>query len=169
MADCLRERYQMSTRRKIYVASSRRNKRYLDVVHVLRDRGFDAYDFMMPYGDAPGIAWPCGLDWKSWTPAEYIRELNAEPAAGQFRLDLGALDEADACVLVLPCGRSAHLELGRATATKPTVILLDDESEPELMYAMVGKICATIPEVYHYLEDPTTKWKNDEAGRIIPT
>lgn len=46
-----------------------------------------------------------------------------------------------AMVLVLPCGRSAHLELGWAVgAGKPTCILMAPNQEPELMYRMVGSI-----------------------------
>ena len=42
---------------------------------------------------------------------------------------------ADACVLVLPCGRSAHLEAGWFVgAGKPLHILQLDREEPELMY-----------------------------------
>jgi nucleoside 2-deoxyribosyltransferase len=62
---------------------------------------------------------------------------------------MSALRESDMTVLVLPCGRSAHLELGYATgAKKPTVVLLDDPmSEPELMYKACSAICVTVAEV----------------------
>jgi len=45
-------------------------------------------------------------------------------------------------VLVLPCGRSAHLELGWAAGQgKRTAILLDGpQVTPELMYKMVDHI-----------------------------
>jgi nucleoside 2-deoxyribosyltransferase len=49
---------------------------------------------------------------------------------------MDALEDCDACVLVMPCGRSAHLEAGFAIgAGKPTAILIS-EGEPELMYKM---------------------------------
>jgi hypothetical protein len=62
---------------------------------------------------------------------------------------MNALEKADVTVLVLPCGRSAHLELGYAVgASRFTVVLLDDPmSEPELMYLMCSKICVSIEEV----------------------
>jgi hypothetical protein len=44
---------------------------------------------------------------------------------------------ARACVLVLPCGRSAHIEAGYFVgAEKPLHILLTSRSEPELMWRM---------------------------------
>lgn len=50
---------------------------------------------------------------------------------------------------LLPCGRSAHLELGWATgAGQKTVVLLDNPmSEPELMYLMNTRICTSLVEV----------------------
>lgn len=47
---------------------------------------------------------------------------------------LGTL-AADCCVLLLPCGRSAHFEAGYFWgAGKPVHILLAERNEPELMY-----------------------------------
>jgi hypothetical protein len=67
---------------------------------------------------------------------------------------MGALEDCTCCVLVMPCGRSAHLELGYAVgAGKKSIILLSD-GEPELMYRMVGvdSICISIGEVIVALE-----------------
>ena len=49
------------------------------------------------------------------------------------------MEWADAFVLLMPCGRSAHLEAGWAIgAGKPTAILLS-AGEPELMYKMADR------------------------------
>ena len=60
-----------------------------------------------------------------------------------------ALRNADATVLVLPCGRSAHTELGFAVgADQRTIVLLDDPlSEPELMYLACTHLCVDLVEV----------------------
>jgi hypothetical protein len=51
------------------------------------------------------------------------------------------------CVIVLPCGKSAHLEAGYAIgAGKPTVIMLEN-GDPELMYKMTPYICVDIQDV----------------------
>lgn len=66
---------------------------------------------------------------------------------------MGALLECDACVLVMPCGRSAHLELGWAAgAGKDTAILLFD-GEPELMYQMVDLLASDVSQVVEWLSD----------------
>jgi hypothetical protein len=52
-----------------------------------------------------------------------------------YDADFAAMEKADTFVMVLPCGKSAHLELGWAIgAGKRTAILLEDPVEPELMY-----------------------------------
>jgi nucleoside 2-deoxyribosyltransferase len=50
---------------------------------------------------------------------------------------MDGMEWADACVLVLPCGRSAHLEAGWfAGKGKPVFVLTFDGEEPELMAKM---------------------------------
>jgi hypothetical protein len=56
---------------------------------------------------------------------------------------------ADTGLLVLPCGRSAHLELGymAGTRTRRTIILTRDGEEPELMALLADHICISMAEV----------------------
>ena len=58
-------------------------------------------------------------------------------AAKGFSTDMEGLDWADAVVMVMPCGRSSHLELGYAVGKNKRTIILLSQSEPELMYKMV--------------------------------
>lgn len=73
----------------------------------------------------------------------------AHPVAeAGFGLDMKALRECDICVLVLPSGRSAHLEAGWAAGVgKVLIVLLADGCEPELMYKITPFICLSIDEV----------------------
>jgi hypothetical protein len=83
-------------------------------------------------------------------PARFRDEVLTHPVArAAFAKDMDALRDADATVLVLPCGRSAHLELGWAAGHgQRTVVLLDTPmSEPELMYLMCNALCASMDEV----------------------
>lgn len=132
----------MAVPMKIYVASSWRNAQQQDVVAALRALGHDVYDFKNP-PNASGFSWS-EIDpaWKSWTAEAFLKGLDDPRADEGFQSDMDALMGADACVLVLPCGRSAHLELGYAVgAGKRTIVLLDNPiSEPELMYKMCTEI-----------------------------
>ncbi len=130
----------------IYVASSWRNEeRHQAVVRELRDWGADVYDFREPAHGAHGFGWrELNSHWQEWTPAEFIKALEHPIARDGFRIDMNALKAADIVVLVMPCGRSAHLELGFAVgAEKPTAILIT-EGEPELMYSMVDCITTEV-------------------------
>lgn len=58
------------------------------------------------------------------------------------------LEWADTCVLVLPCGRSAHLEAGWAVGSGMALVtLLLGVLEPELMYRMAHKIVVSVEEL----------------------
>lgn len=126
--------------RKIYVASSWRNEKQPQIVGWLRSAGHEVYDFRHPAPGNDGFAWS-EIDpaWKSWTPQAFEKHALRDPIALKgFGFDMRGLDWADTCVLVLPCGRSAHLEAGYAIGQgKQVLILLDDKGfEPELMYLM---------------------------------
>lgn len=110
---------------KIYVASSWRNPWQIGVVRLLRGRGHDVYDFRQPAPEENGFHWS-EIDggWKTWNPRTYREALKHPVAEHGFKRDMDALRSCDACVLVLPCGNSAHLELGWAVgAGKRTAVL----------------------------------------------
>ncbi len=139
---------------RVYVASSWRNDYQQIIVHTLRAAKLDVYDFRNPHnvsaftkeGKAPraGFHWSnINKDWQFWTNDELIWALNTELAEEGFSADWNAMDWADRFVLVMPCGRSAHLEAGWAAgAQRPLAILLEHgaKSEPELMYKMADYI-----------------------------
>ena len=137
----------------VYVASSWRNPTQPAVVQAIRDAGIDAYDFRHPTEGDNGFAWS-SIDpaWQSWTAREYVEALDHPLAVKGYGLDFGAMQRADAFVLVLPCGRSAHLELGWAVgAGKRTAILTRDGEEPELMAKMVDHIATDLDGVIAWL------------------
>lgn len=133
---------------RIYVASSWRNTTQPMVVDRLRREGHEVYDFREPTSGSRGFNWS-EIDemWQSWTPAEFKAALGHSLAVGGYALDVAWLHHCDAVVLVNPCGRSAHLEMGYASgAGKVTIILLAD-GEPELMYRMADHVCISLDEV----------------------
>lgn len=139
--------------KRIYVASSWRNEQQPNVVAALRLAGHLVYDFRNPWPGQGGFSWrEIEPDWQQWTPARYREILLTHPAAAHgFLADLRAMKWADTGVLVLPCGRSAHLELGwLAGAGKRTMILLAD-AEPELMALLADDICLSTEEVVERL------------------
>lgn len=141
----------MDRKYKIYVASSWKNTKQQEVVAALRDEGHQVYDFKNPKEGNSGFSWrQCDPESKNWTPRQYAHILTESPiAAAGFALDKDALDWCDTCVLVLPCGRSAHLEAGYAAGQgKHTIVMLSEEGfEPELMYLLCDAITHSIGDV----------------------
>lgn len=139
------------TNRRIYVASSWRNAEQPAVVAALREQGHEVYDFRNPAPGQHGFSWSeLDPDWLNWTPEAYIAKLTTHPRAAEgFRLDKDALDWCNTCVLILPSGRSAHLEAGYAAGQgKDVVVLLSaDKFEPELMYLLCRQCVTTLADL----------------------
>ena len=139
--------------RRIYLASSWRNERQPEFVALLRKAGHEVYDFRNPPGRASGFSWrSVDADWRDWTPAQFRDNLNHPAALEGFEADWQGMLWADTFVLLMPCGRSAHLEAGWALgAGKPTAIVLAD-GEPELMYRMASTLCVERDELLDWLQ-----------------
>tara|TARA_R110000868_G_scaffold102049_4_gene280975 strand:+ start:434 stop:901 length:468 start_codon:yes stop_codon:yes gene_type:complete len=141
---------------RVYVASSWRNKDQPIVVQALRRNGHEVYDFKDPEDNGgTGFHWS-DLDenWENWSPDEYRRQLlNSPVAAHGYLRDMRGMEWADTCVLVLPCGRSAHLEAGWFKGRGKRLIVLLEDMEPELMALMADRLCLSIAEVLRELTD----------------
>lgn len=130
----------------IYIASSWRNEIQPVIVDLARGLGHKVYDFR----DSDGFHWSevdptvevQGFAEYTYSATKFEELLHAPQARRGFARDMAAVKTCDTLILVLPCGRSAHLELGMAVGFgKRTIIYLDDPCLPELMYRAVDYIC----------------------------
>jgi hypothetical protein len=140
---------------KIYVASSWRNVYQPFMVKDLKSLGFEVYDFRNPDPNNHGFRWSeIDSAWQDWTPAQFAKALEHPVALEGFHRDMAALKDADVCILVMPCGRSAHLEMGYAVgAGKLTIIFMPNKDEPELMYKMANYFVSDFATIIQILED----------------
>lgn len=147
------ERARGRNKMKVYVASSWRNPLQVGIVHALRALKIEVYDFRRPAPDKHGFSWgDIDSDWKNWPPEKLRESLKHPVAVAGFERDFSAMQWADCCVLVLPCGRSAHLEAGWfAGAGKPVHILMLTQEEPELMYRF-GVIHTSVLDLFEALD-----------------
>jgi hypothetical protein len=78
-------------------------------------------------------------DWQNW-PADverYRRGLDHPRAIEGFNRDMDALKACDACLMVMPCGPSASMEMGWAVGAKKLVaVYMPAIREPDLMVRM---------------------------------
>jgi len=137
---------------KIYLASSWRNERQPEIVKLLRENGHEVYDFRNPEEGDDGFSWrEIDDDWQNWTPEKFRAMLEHPASVRGFKHDYDAMKWADCCVLLMPCGRSAHLEAGYFWgADKPLHILLAS-GEPELMYKGATSINVNTDELLRQL------------------
>lgn len=139
---------------KIYVASSWRNDFQPAVCKLLRDGGNEVYDFRNPSPGNTGFAWSeIDPNWRQWTMDEYIKNLDHPISENGFKLDFDAMKWADACVLVLPCGRSAHTEAGWFKGAGKKVYAYVHSGEPELMYKLFDKCYWDLGELIYDLSE----------------
>lgn len=138
--------------KRIYLASSWRNPSQPELVQKLRDAGHEVYDFRNP-PNGTGFSWSeISPDWEKWTAQEYIDALKHPCAQRGFWSDYAAMNWADTFVLLLPCGRSAHLEAGWAMGRGlDTLIITQDGEPPELMALMAKKIVTNFDDAIRYL------------------
>ena len=138
---------------RIYVASSWRNQYFPEVVTRLREVGHEVYDFRNPPHGGAGFHWTdVDPDAPNWTYAQYAEGLHHPLAERQFQADIDALTWADTCVLVLPCGRSAHTEAGwMAGAGKRVLAYIPEMVEPELMYKLFDAVAGSLDELVEKL------------------
>jgi hypothetical protein len=141
---------------KIYVASSWRNQHYESVVNRLRMAGHEVYDFRNPPKGTGGFHWSdVDSDYMNWNVTQYREGLKSPKAEQQFANDIEALTWADTCLLVLPCGRSAHTEAGwMAGAGKKVIVYIPEMQEAELMYKLFDLVTDDIGEVLTFLQEP---------------
>lgn len=116
---------------------------------MLRNAGHDVYDFRYPPSGDGGFKWGnVDPNYMDWTPQEYRQQLSCHQAERQFKNDIEAMESCDVCVLVLPCGRSAHTEAGWfAGKGKKVIAYIPTKQEPELMYNLFDGFACTIEEL----------------------
>lgn len=151
----------------IYVASSWRNEYQQNLIRELRGRGFNVYDFKNPGFGMHGFSWSeidrHWLDMREveyWTPERYKKALNHTLAKAGFERDYNAMKKSSTCILLLPCGRSAHTEAGwmKGQGKKVYVIMPIKQEpelikqEPELMYKIYDEIFIDFPSLFKQLQ-----------------
>lgn len=148
---------------RLYLASSWRNEQQPIMVELLRAAGHEVYDFRHPHlgpgKRGMGFQW-AEIDpyWEGWSAEQFRDALGHQVATDGFLSDREGMEWAEVGLLLLPCGRSAHLEAGwMAGQGKPVYGLLMDygaDDEPELMYGLLDRLCTTDAELLALLRDP---------------
>lgn len=124
---------------RIYVASSCGNPYQQQLVNDLRKLGHQVYDFKHPSGRNDNNVWTeMGVDHVIQTNDSYEEAISRKEAVERFEEHRNAMQDADTCVLLLPSGRSSHVEAGWMAGLGKRVFVYNNDREvkPELMYRL---------------------------------
>ena len=142
---------------KIYLIGSLRDKRIPEIANEIREKtGHEVFDDWF----APG---PRADDyWKEYETARgrsYKEALKGYAATHIFAFDKHHLDTSNIGILILPSGKSCHLEAGYIAKDKPLYILMDKPDRYDVMYQFATGIAFSMEELIQminidYVEHP---------------
>ena len=117
----------------IYLIGSLRNPQIPELGIFLREAGFEVFDDWFAAGPIADDSWQ---EYEKNKGTHYKEALKGHAARHVFEFDHYHLNRVDIGVLVLPAGKSGHLELGYlAGQGKPTYVLFDKEPDRwDVMY-----------------------------------
>ena len=144
---------------KIYIASSWQNP-YLDhIVSILNDRNHQVHDFR-----ANGATRPAPPPLTDGSLDNVMSYLHLTSTQTSYQRHCEALVEAEVLLCVLPCGRSAHVELGMALGLSIPVVLVHNGIEPDLMDLGVDAVVGLNPPGAG--EFPSGEFQDDLANAL---
>lgn len=136
---------------RVYIIGSLRNPKIPELGNALRADGMYAFDDWYGAGHEADDQW---LLYERTRGRSYEEALYGEAANHIFTFDKRHLDDSDAGVLVMPAGKSGHLELGYlAGKGAETYVLFDGEPERwDVMYQFANKVFFNQDELVSHLK-----------------
>lgn len=110
--------------RSIYLIGALKNRQIQDLAIKLRAEGYDVFDdWQAPGPEADSFL----LEWAKKRGLTYKEALQSYAAQHVFEFDKFHVDRCDTGVLVMPAGKSAHMELGYMRGQGKQVFILFDQ------------------------------------------
>lgn len=154
-AEVMRQMEKTKKKPKVYVIGSLRNPFIPEIAAHIRaqmDDKVEVFDDWYAAGEHADDYW---RDYEKGRGHGYIQALDGYAAGHVFSFDKHHLDTCDAAILVLPAGRSGHLELGYVAGRgKPTAILLDaDPDRFDVMYKFADVVTKDLDDITSHLKE----------------
>ncbi len=142
---------------KVYLITSLRNPGVADLGNRIRALGFDVFDDWWAAGPEADDCWQ---RYEQIRQRTYGEALYDRYAAHIFEFDREHLDSSDIGILVLPCGKSGHLELGYLIGQgKSTYVLFEGEPERyDVMYRFAKQVFFAENELLRALAQEAGQW-----------
>lgn len=139
---------QTEASRKLYLIGSLRNPKVQEIAAEFRKLlpGWEVFDDWQAAGPEADDYW---RDYEKAKGHDFAKALEGHAAKHVYEFDKHHLDTSDAAILILPAGKSGHLELGYMVGKgKYTAILLDDDPERfDVMYQFVDKVTRSLKDI----------------------
>ena len=138
-------------KKSLYVIGSLKNENIPIIGNELREMGFDVFDDWWSPGPEADDFWRNHQKIKNLT---YGQALKGYAAKHIFEFDKSHLDRCDISVLVMPAGKSCHLELGYMVGKgKKCYVLFDKEPDRwDIMYGFATDVFFRLDELKKELE-----------------
>ena len=129
----------------IYVIGSLRNPKIPEVSAALREHGFEVFDDWYAAGPHADDSW---RDYEQARGHSLQRALRGYAARHVFDHDKFHLSRSHGGVMVMPAGKSAHLELGYLSGQgRPVWTLFDAEPDRYDVMSQFSSCCFSLPEL----------------------
>jgi len=151
----------------IYLIGSLRNPEIPKIAKVLREAGFETFDDWYAAGPEADDKW---RDYEVGRGRSFKEALQGYAAGHVFEFDFKHLKRADTVVLVLPAGKSGHLELGWSLGQgKRGYILLDNPERFDVMYKLATGVFDKLEDLVSEITDrPLTFEELHQGDGIVP-
>ena len=130
----------------VYVIGSLRNEKIPLLANDLRAMGFEVFDDWFSPGPEADEFW---RKYEKGRGSSYKQALSNWAGKHIFEFDKFHIDRADIGVLVMPAGKSGHMELGYMIGKgKPCFVFFEEEPDRwDIMYQFANGICFSFDEL----------------------
>lgn len=138
---------------KVYLIGSLKGDKIRSVASEMRKHNLDVFDDWHAGGPDADDIWQ---KYEQDRGRSYTEALSGHHAQMVFDFDYKHLSESDAVVLVLPCGKSGHMEFGWSIGKgKKGYILLESDDPPrwDVMYRFADGVTDSIDELIGWLHE----------------
>lgn len=156
---------------KVYLASSWKNKVVVrNLARILRSIDIHCDDFTDPYQGRFVFSWSeITEDEMKLNAKNFLEDERAQKA---FKEDVSRIDWADVLILILPCGNSAHMELGYAAGKgdKEIIVFAPGGFKPgewDVMYGFAQFMTDNPSELIDYLLEKENVSELEEKGHDV--
>ena len=148
----------MKNMSKIYTIGSLRNEKVPFIANELRNAGHEVFDDWYSAGPEADDYWQA---YEAARGHNYKQALDGYAAKDVYNFDKHHLDRNDVVVLVLPAGKSGHLEFGYSIGKgKKGYILFDDDVQScrwDVMYQFADGVFFKLDELVKQLQKDEKK------------